>query len=305
MRLADDVIRYHAEMLSDRCRTSSFLNLVQESVRPGDVVIDIGTGTGIFAIAAAHAGAAHVYAIEAGPIARVTQDLFRANGVSDRITLIRDWSTRVRLPEVVDVVVSEVIGNDPLAERVFGITKDAIRRFLKPGGRLLPSGLRILGLPVQIPDPEIRRRMFRHDTLESWRSWYGLEFGPLARVKPLDGSMDFVNPRRMRTWKPLTEPVLLTEMEFRTWKRLRIQTEKTAVATAGGRLDGLVVYFELMAGPTPFLSTRPTGVKKDNHWLSPLYLFDDALAVKRGDALAVSYEYRLGTAQSFCAVRRA
>jgi len=304
MRLADHVVRYHAEMLSDRVRTSSFLDLIHDNVRPGDVVVDIGTGTGIFAIAAARAGAAHVYAIEAGPIARVTEGLFRANDVLDRITLIRNWSTRVRLPRSVDVIVAEVIGNDPLAERVIGITRDAIRRFLKPGGRLIPSGLRILGQPVQLPDEEIRRRMFRPEALDTWRSWYGLEFDPLGGVEPLDGFLDYVNPRRMRKWKALSEPVLLVEMDFRTWNWVWIRSQKTLSATSRGRLDGLVIYFELLAGRTPFLSTRPADVKKDNHWLVPLYLFKDVDAVRSGDRLTVSYNYRLGTGQSFCAVRK-
>jgi hypothetical protein len=66
----------------------------------------------------------------------------------------------------------------------------------------------------------------------------------------------------------------------------------------------LVIYFELLAGRTPFLSTRPTDVKKDNHWLVPVYLFRDVEAVRPGDRLTVSYDYRLGTGQSFCAVRK-
>jgi SAM-dependent methyltransferase len=298
------VIRYHAEMLSDRARTSSFLDLVRQTVRPGDVVADIGTGTGILAMAAVRAGAAHVYAIEAGPIARVTRELFRANGVLDRITLVQNWSTRVRLPKAVDVVVAELIGNDPLAERVLGITRDAIRRFLKPGGRLLPSGLRILGQPLQLPDEEIGRRMFRRETVDSWTAWYGLDFGPLAGVTHGDGSFDFVNPRRMRNWRSLSEPVVLAEMDFTTWDRPWIRTRRTSVATSRGRLDGVVVYFELMAGQRPFLSTRPATVKKDNHWLSPLYIFDEAETVRPGEPLTVSFEYELRTGQSFCAVGR-
>jgi len=304
MRLADDVIRYHAEMLSDRDRTSSYLELIGRNVQVGDVVIDIGTGTGIFAIAAARAGAAHVYAIEAGPIARVTRELFRANGVLDCITLIQNWSTQVRLPRAADVVVSELIGNDPLAERVFGITKDAIRRFLRPGGRLLPSGLRILGFAVQLPDDEIRRRMFRPQSLDSWSSWYGLEFGPLARVEQVDGSFDYVNPRQMRNWKRLTEPILLADMDFRRWNRPWIRSQRRTMATADGRLDGFVVYFELLANGMPFLSTHPAEVKEDNHWLSPLYLFDHVEAVESGEAITVSYRYQLGRGQSYCVVHK-
>jgi predicted RNA methylase len=53
-------------MLRDQRRTKSFLEAVRNVVSPGDVVIDIGTGTGILAAAAAQAGARHVYAVEIG-----------------------------------------------------------------------------------------------------------------------------------------------------------------------------------------------------------------------------------------------
>ena len=58
-------------MLNDRARTSRFLAGIAEVVRPGDIVVDIGTGTGVRAIAAARAGAKHVYAIEASDIGQV------------------------------------------------------------------------------------------------------------------------------------------------------------------------------------------------------------------------------------------
>ena len=51
-------------MLVDKVRTSSFLRAVMETVHPGDVVVDIGSGTGVLSLFAAMAGASHVYAIE-------------------------------------------------------------------------------------------------------------------------------------------------------------------------------------------------------------------------------------------------
>src|SRR5439155_3036542 len=57
-----DSLAIHVKMLNDRRRTSQFLTSIREVVRPGDVVVDLGTGTGILAVAAARAGARHVYA---------------------------------------------------------------------------------------------------------------------------------------------------------------------------------------------------------------------------------------------------
>ena len=60
----------HATLLSDRTRTHAFLRAIRNVVRPEDVVVEIGTGTALLAMAAIRAGARHVYALEAGPIAR-------------------------------------------------------------------------------------------------------------------------------------------------------------------------------------------------------------------------------------------
>ena len=122
-----------------------------------DVVVDIGTGTGILAIAAARAGAQHVYAIESGNIADVAQNLFEANGLADRITLIKGYSTKINLPERADVLVSEIIGDEPLEEEVLKVTMDHAEQIPQTQWRLLPCALQVFGLPVTIPEP-VRRR---------------------------------------------------------------------------------------------------------------------------------------------------
>src|SRR5947209_14462656 len=79
----------HARMLHDDRRTSDYIAAVRNAVRPEDIVLDLGTGSGVLAIAAARAGARHVYAVEASDIADVAERVFAANGVGDRVTLIR------------------------------------------------------------------------------------------------------------------------------------------------------------------------------------------------------------------------
>ncbi len=72
----------HVAMLNDKQRTLTYLKGIQEVVQPGDVVLDIGTGTGILAIAAARAGARHVYAIEASGIGKLAKAIFKDQWLS-------------------------------------------------------------------------------------------------------------------------------------------------------------------------------------------------------------------------------
>ena len=100
----------HRLMLRDDVRTRAFRDALRAVVRPGDVVLDVGAGTGILCLFAAQAGAARVYAVERTSIARTARALVARNGFSDRIHILNDDIERVSLPERVDVIVSEWLG---------------------------------------------------------------------------------------------------------------------------------------------------------------------------------------------------
>jgi ribosomal protein L11 methyltransferase len=69
--------------------TAMGLRLLEEVVRPGDTVFDIGTGSGILAVAAAKLGAATVRAVDLDPVAvRVAGENVAANAVGDRVTVV-------------------------------------------------------------------------------------------------------------------------------------------------------------------------------------------------------------------------
>ena len=281
----------HVRMLNDRTRTSSFLAGIAEVVSPGDVVVDIGTGTGVLAVAAARAGAKHVYAIEASAIGEVAEAIFEANGLTERITLLRGWSTRISLPERADVLISEMIGNEPLHENVLETTRDARERLLKPGARLVPSTVHIFGLPVTIPPTELMKRTVTSQTLRNWQSWYDIDFGPLTEVVRGSAAKFYIEPREAGGWKALSEPILLADIDLKEARDLSIENTVTVAAETSGLLDGLLVYFELELGPTTRLSTHPAQVGKDNHWTNKVWVLDP-LPLQKGDQFDVTYQYR-------------
>lgn len=285
----------HISMLNDRARTGSYLDAIAEVVRPGDVVVEIGTGTGVLAVAAARAGARQVYAIEAAQIGTTAQALFEANGLADRITLVRGWSTQISLPERGDVLVSEIIGDAPLNERVLQATTDAIKRFLKPGARFLPSSLRIYAVPVSLPDDVVSRLRFTESSRAQWGEWYGIDFGPLGTTVAESSQRFFAQPTRAREWTTLSEPARVVEVDFASENPPAIENEVRVVAQARGSVHALVEYFELSLAPSVVLSLDPERAIEKSSWNLPVWLLADPLEVQAGDALSIGYAYGAGS----------
>jgi protein arginine N-methyltransferase 1 len=117
------------------------------------VVLDIGTGTGFFAILAAKLGARKVYGIDPSDLVRTARELAAENGVGDRVEFIQDVSTRVTLPERADVIVSDLRGILPPLQGIVATVMDARARLLAPGGQLVPRMDVLMAAPLEAAAP--------------------------------------------------------------------------------------------------------------------------------------------------------
>jgi hypothetical protein len=287
--LGEETAKLHGSLLDDRRRTSAFMSAVERAVRPGDVVVDIGTGTGILALAAARSGAERVYAIEAGEIARYARLIFAANSVDDRVVLIERFANQVVLPERCDVLIAELIGHDPLAEKILSTVRVALRRFLKSDARLIPSGIRLHCVPVTLPGTSRSSRVLTRKRLERWSAWYGVDFSPLARATPPHGQLDFPETRDLEGSHRLGPPVLVESYEF-----TRLRGPPTGFAQhielpQGGRLDGFAFHFELVDEHGVFLSTAPDDIDEANHWRVPLWILPTPINVQEGASMRLRF----------------
>jgi protein arginine N-methyltransferase 1 len=145
------VIDEHRQYLADSARLRAFSAAIAEVVKPGHVVLDLASGTGILGLLACRAGAKRVYSIETGGMISLARDVARANGFGDRVVFVKGFSTHVDLPEKVDVVVADQIGNFGFNAGIIEYFADARRRFLKPEGVTIPSRMSLLLAPVEDP----------------------------------------------------------------------------------------------------------------------------------------------------------
>ncbi|MFC4033258.1 methyltransferase domain-containing protein [Streptomyces polygonati] len=143
---------FHDLMLGDELRMKAFHAAVREAVQPGSVVLDLGTGTGILAQWALEAGAARVYGIDLNEaVLDTARRRIAAAGHADRFHPLAGLSFDLELPERVDLVISEIMGNLADNENFGAILADAGRRFLAEGGAMLPSRVESYLVPVSAP----------------------------------------------------------------------------------------------------------------------------------------------------------
>lgn len=283
----------HARMLNDRERTDCFIRAISQNIKAGDVVVDIGTGTGVLAMAAARAGAEHVYAIEAGEMAGLAEKLIAENGYSGRITVIRDWSSHVRLDRKADVIVSEIVGNDPLDEGILEVLHDARGRFLKQDGRMIPATIRIYCLPVKVPGRLLSENTFSKSAVAKWSEWYGFSFGTTSASPIFQGQAFAALPQRMRSWQSYAEPVLLAELDLSKVKDTVLDRAALGKIVRSGTFNAVQVFFELVVSETETLTTDPAKAQNSNHWKNLVWLLDSPVEVEEGGLVEFCYHHRV------------
>lgn len=148
------VFRSHEPLLGDANRNRAFYRALEEHITPDSTVLDIGTGTGIWAIAAARLGARRVVAIEKDQmLIPIIKSLTRENGVEAKVEVVKGDSRKLKLGERFDCIISETIGNQAFEEDIVSIMIDARKRFLKPKGVLIPSSVGLIATAAHIKKP--------------------------------------------------------------------------------------------------------------------------------------------------------
>lgn len=117
-------LHYHFQMLSDKFRMNAFNEAISQTVKSGDYVVDLGSGTGILSFLAARQGAI-VTAVEFNPeLVAASRKFLDANGMSDRIQVIEADASSWLPDRPADIVICEMLHSALLREKQVRIIAD-------------------------------------------------------------------------------------------------------------------------------------------------------------------------------------
>lgn len=146
-----NILQYHQLMLSDGVRNKLLYEAIKTNVSSETSFLDVGAGTGVWAILAAKLGAKRVVAVEIEEA--LIPIIFRhaqENGVADKIEIIHGNSDDVKIRGKFDVIVSELFGSNAFGEQTVKSFVSLRNRFLAPNGILIPQKLSMLAVPVRV-----------------------------------------------------------------------------------------------------------------------------------------------------------
>lgn len=275
--MSRDQIAEHAGYLGDAVKLKAYRAALAELVEPGMSVLDLGSGTGILGILAAEAGARVVYAVDNGGILGPAGDIARSNGYGDRIIGIRDFSTRVTLPEQVDLAVCDQIGGLAYDAGVLQFFRDARERLLSPGGTMVPGGFRLFLAPIETES-------WRHD-VNVWDSRpAGFDFSAMGEHAANTEFRLELDPSAF-----LAEPVQIADLAADDDEPITGIVE--ARIERAGELHGVAGMFLAQLSPSVTLTNCPLWPSSFRRWQT-FYPLRDAVAVTPGDVVVTEFDLR-------------
>lgn len=266
-------LEVHRDMVLDHPRTSSFKEAIEKTVKPGDIVLDVGCGTGVLSCFAAQAGASRVYAVDNSEIIKIAREIARTNGLDDRITFIHGDIEQVEVPEKVDLLVSEWLGHFVVIENMLEAVLTARNKFLKPKGLMLPRSVEMFAVPMADE--------FLHNSLIGvWtRDLYGLDFTPMRQAAMRQSESRCISASNL-----LADPRPIHQFQMSTAQpgTMAFTGSTEFSVERDAQMDGFGCHFTIDLTDGVLLDTGPYAAA--THWLQH-YLPIEPVAVKRKDTV--------------------
>ena len=252
----------------DKNRTFALLEAIERSVRPGDVVVEAGLGTGIMAVMAAALGA-EVYGIEINRetlrLAGQLSMMFIKDGLFDEknLLLIEADASTWKPENKIDLIISENIYAGMFYEMQIPILNHLLP-FISPCGQVIPGGMRSYVILAQVEKPRQKR--------------HGESFSP----SQAEG--------RMYEWKELSEPFLYDNINFNKKNDLDCSVDAVMPVIGSGLVNSLLIYSPVKIAKGIILKREDMIFMGEDIFI----VIDPPLHVERGSAVRLRMEYRKG-----------
>ena len=274
-----DLLQYHAFCLTNTgTRLTQYERAIAAVVRQGDVVLDLGTGSGLLAVLACRAGARRVYAIEASDAVQMGTLLTSTTEFAERIEFVHATSQKVALSEQVDVIVGDI--HDTFGFQPGGLASimDVRDRLLKPGGTLIPQATELMIAPLEAAALYARE-------IDVWN---GCVHGVgLSSIRPF--AVSHVHPGRFDSDQLLSPAAAIGTLHLARATSLHFSGSAVTTIHRDGIAHGLCGCFVTTLAGDIRMGNVP-GDSSTTNFAQAFFPFDQPVPVAAGDEVSISID---------------
>jgi ribosomal protein L24E len=262
------MLDYHRTLLQDETRLSALKEAIARVVRSGDVVVDLGSGTGILSFFACEAGARRVYAIDWGHLADFASFLARHLRFADCVTVLHEKSTDARIEERADVLITETIGSAGFDENILGYVIDAKKRMLRDDAIIIPRSLALVAVPIDAPALYDKHVGFWSNTRTSF------DLSPLRTFASNALYLVDVDDDAY-----LSEPAQLVDVDLKSVESTLVDGSGAYVVEHDGVVHGFALWFRARLIDNIVLTNREP---RRGSWVQTFLPLEEPVRVTRG-----------------------
>lgn len=261
----------HRTYLADVARLTMYRRAIEQLVKPGMAVLDLGSGTGILGMMAARAGARRVYAVEQGPIIATARAVARDNNFDGVIVHVAGSHESIELPEPVDVVVADQLGGFGYDAGLFTLHSQALRS-LHSDGTMIPTQIELMISLAEVPD--------HYAAIDFWRSSpSGFD---MSRFRSHAVNLPcgiHLNSANLLSMADIVECRATSDAGM-------ISVRARLVAVRSGQAHGLTGMFRASLAPGVTISNVPDADDKINRW-QLFFPFESPVPLAAGETVDV------------------
>lgn len=252
----------------DKNRTLAFMSAIEESVKPGDVVVEAGAGTGILAIFAAILQA-KVYGIEINRetfgLAQDLAEFFIHMRILDKknLQLVLSDASTWRPQGKIDVIISENVYAGMFHEMQIPIVNHLLN-FLAPHGRVVPDSMESYVILSEVELPK------------------GLKHGTSFSNSEAEG--------RICRFKELSSPVIYDKIDFYRKNCVDCRAEIDIPLNKSGIINSFIIYSPIAVTPNLILQRNDMIFIGEDIFIA----IDPPLQVEKGSTVRLKIEYERG-----------
>ncbi len=279
-RLSTSIVPFwHVAMMNDVRRNDAFEAAIIRAIEmrgPQAQILDIGSGSGLLSMMAARAGATNVVTCESVPvIARAAEAIVADNGYSEQVKVVSKPSTGLsvgkEMPAKAEILVSEILSSDLLAEHVLSTFEDAQKRLLTEDAIVIPQRAAAIGCLVA------SETLTEYSHVTTVSGFNVARFNSLAPMAlPIHGTMS--------DWTRLSDDFEITSVDL-TRRSFDADMRQIAIpVTASGTVVGVVQWMHVDLIDDITFTNHPDDYQ-DGGWLQILHPFPAPITVEAGTTL--------------------